>query len=330
MRRTRVLLIVLLLAAAAVGISAAGPAAAQTIPIGVWQGVDDLDGSVVTVALDEDATTGLPLFFLYDSKHEECGGQQGAAFGGGWEPVSGEPLWHVYYEGVYCLDGTFVPETQGENYYELIASPEGTILNILTFDQAYGAPGGVQAFPLCRPDIDVEFEIPAGWTLIEGTNGPDTINASKGNNIICGYGGDDKIWGRGGDDVIIGDLGEDELYGNNGMDILWGGPDEDVLYGGFHTDGVFGNCDEDEVRPQAGHDFGYGGNDDDILDGFFGHDTLVGGPGDDDAWGRNGNDDLYGESGDDFLSGGAGPRDAAYGGDGSDTCNAETETDCEF
>jgi Ca2+-binding RTX toxin-like protein len=239
-------------------------------------------------------------------------------------------LWHVYYRGVYCFDGTFVPETEGENYYELILAPEGTILNIGTWGQAHGEPGGVQAFPLCRPDLPIEFAMPPGWTLIEGTQGPDTINASKANNVICGYGGDDRIWGRGGDDIIIGDLGDDELYGNNGIDILWGGPGKDVLYGGFHTDGVFGNCDEDEVRPQAGHDFGHGGNDDDVMDGFFGHDQLRGGPGDDSAWGRNGNDWLLGGTGDDFLSGGKGPRDDADGGDGSDTCNAESETNCEF
>jgi Ca2+-binding RTX toxin-like protein len=319
-------MLTVLLAIAAVGVSASGPAAAQNVPLGVWQGVDATDGSVVTMVVDED-DVGNAIFFAYDSVSEHCSGQQ-AAFGRGWQPDPANPLWHVHYDGVYCLDGTFVPLQ--DEYYELTLDG-GIVLNVLTPEQASGQePGGVQTFPLCRPDIDVEFELPPGWTLIEGTDGPDTINASKGNNIICGYGGNDRIWGRGGDDIVIGDLGDDELYGNNGIDILWGGPGKDVLYGGFHTDGVFGNCDEDEVRPQAGHDFGYGGNEDDILDGFFGHDRLEGGPGDDDAWGRNGNDFLLGGSGDDFLSGGAGPRDVIDGEAGSDTCNAETETNCEF
>jgi hypothetical protein len=324
MQRSRVVMAMLLLAVAAVGVSAATPAAAQNAPIGVWQGFDDADGSVVNVAVDED-DAGNVVFFLYDSSSEHCGQQPATAFGRGRQPDTANPLWHVYHDGVYCLDGTFV--ALQDAYFELILEPNGLVLNVLTPEQASGQePGGVQTYLVCVPDLPV----PEGVNVIMGTAQADTITGTKGPDLICGFGGDDTIRGLSGDDIIIGDLGEDEVYGNNGIDILWGGPDDDVLYGGFHTDGVFGNCGNDEVRPQAGHDFGYGGNLDDMLDGYWGHDRLEGGPGDDDAWGRNGNDVLLGGTGDDFLSGGDGPRDTADGEDGRDTCNAETEANCEF
>jgi Ca2+-binding RTX toxin-like protein len=324
MSRLRIGAVVLLLTVTAVGTSSASPAAGQDALIGVWQGVDDADDGVVTIAVDEN-DAGDPVFFHYDSVSEDCDGQQAAAFGRGFRPDPGNPLWHVYYDGVYCLDGTYVPLQ--DEYFELILEPGGNVLNVLTPEQAGGEePGGVQTYRVCVPDLPV----PAGISVIMGTDQADTIKGTKGPDLICALGGDDTIRSFGGDDVIIGGIGADEVYGGVGIDVIWGGPDDDKLYGGFHTDGVFGNCDEDEVRPQAGHDFGYGGNEDDILDGFYGHDRLEGGPGDDDAWGRNGNDLLLGGTGNDFLSGGAGPRDAADGEAGSDTCNAETETNCEF
>jgi hypothetical protein len=322
----RVAVAVMLVTVAVIGVSAPGPAGAQDAPIGVWQGVDDADGSVVTVAFDDD-DVGNVIVFLYDSISEDCSGQQGVTFGRGQSGgAPGEALWHFPYEGLYCSDGTFVSVPEPDNWYELIAPAGGGMLMVLTAAQATDQePGGVAAFPVCDPDTPV----PEGWNVVMGTEEDDTIKGTKAADLICGMGGEDTIRGFGGDDIIIGGDGGDEVYGGTGMDVIWGGVGGDVLYGGFHTDGVFGGDGDDEVRPQASADFGYGGYGADILDGFFGHDRLEGGPGDDDAWGRNGNDYLLGGTGDDFLSGGAGGGDTVDGEAGSDTCNAETETNCE-
>jgi Ca2+-binding RTX toxin-like protein len=314
----------MLLAVAVIGVTAAVPAEASgdVPPVGVWQGEKNVqlppyipygESGYLTVVIDQD-DDGNVMLFVHDSEAQDCGGAPGVFFSRGYyrEDLEG---YEFPWDRMYCLDGTWADHPVFWfyiwDYGDYIQTPT---------DQIW------RGWLLCDPDPKY---VPEAMNVITGTEDADTINGTRGPDLICGLGGDDKIWGRGGDDIIIGGDGDDELYGNNGMDILWGDMGADVLYGGFHTDGVFGNDGDDEVRPQAGHDYGYGGYGVDILDGFFGHDRLEGGPGDDDAWGRSGNDLLLGGTGDDFLSGGAGPRDAVDGEDGSDTCNAETETACE-
>jgi Ca2+-binding RTX toxin-like protein len=46
--------------------------------------------------------------------------------------------------------------------------------------------------------------------------------------------------------------------------------------------------------------------------------------------GGNGNDVLLGRANDDTLDGGLGPADEADGGADTDTCTAESETNCEL
>jgi Ca2+-binding RTX toxin-like protein len=60
---------------------------------------------------------------------------------------------------------------------------------------------------------------------------------------------------------------------------------------------------------------------DDVLRGDAGPNALEGGSGD---------DELAGRAGDDVLTGGPGSGDAADGGEGTDPCDAESETACEL
>jgi Ca2+-binding RTX toxin-like protein len=321
-----VLVITLLLAIATIGVGATSPAAAQGDYVGVWQGHEignGVDGGLMVFAIDED-DQGNIQWFMYHENAWVCEGSPGDPMGSGaWfgrgQRVSSTQLL-LPWDRVWCLDGHWHDDSRGKAFD--LRLENGSLVN--HDPDVYVQPGdGWVGTPVCDPTDGSSGTI---W----GTDGDDIINGTKGPDIICGLEGDDKIWGRNGDDIVIGGPGDDELYGNNGIEILWGGLGADILYGGFHTDGVFGHDGDDEVRPQAGHDYGYGGNGADALDGFFGHDRLEGGPGDDDAWGRNGNDDLLGGTGDDFLSGGAGGGDSADGEDGRDTCNAETEANCEF
>jgi Ca2+-binding RTX toxin-like protein len=78
---------------------------------------------------------------------------------------------------------------------------------------------------------------PAG--AIVGTNGPDQINGTSGNDTIFGLGGADQINGGRGNDLICGGDGNDQINGNAGNDTL-------------HTqDGVGGN---DSANGGAGND----------------------------------------------------------------------------
>jgi Ca2+-binding RTX toxin-like protein len=85
--------------------------------------------------------------------------------------------------------------------------------------------------------------------LLEGTDGPDTMNSRDGVDKIRGLGAKDELWGGDGNDVIYGGPGNDDLqgdmvheknadviYGGDGDDSLGGGEGADVLYGGDGND----------------------------------------------------------------------------------------------
>ncbi len=88
----------------------------------------------------------------------------------------------------------------------------------------------------------------------------------------------------------------------------------------------------------AGPDTYTGTIGDDVISGRGGADILNGGPGNDFICGMTGADQLFGGRGDDFLFGEGGRdllvggmhTDVALGGPLTDTCDAETEFDCEL
>lgn len=204
-------------------------------------------------------------------------------------------------------------------------------------------------------------DCPAGYRVIQGTSGPDTLNGGSGSDCILGLGGDDVIRGNGGNDYIAGGPGDDTLfggsgadavygeegadalqgdggddrleggdgddvaYGNTGRDTLLGGAGRDRLYGGDTADTLYGGPDDDVLHGDAANDQLYGDEGDDVLDGDANNDALWGGDGDDVLYGDGGSDTLNGEAGDDALLGGWGTN-SHHGGAGTDACSG---TDCE-
>jgi Ca2+-binding RTX toxin-like protein len=71
-------------------------------------------------------------------------------------------------------------------------------------------------------------------TVINGTNGHDTLRGTAGNDTISGLGGQDYLDGAAGNDTIHGNGGKDFIDGGAGQDILWGdaGSDQFIFKAG--------------------------------------------------------------------------------------------------
>ena len=180
---------------------------------------------------------------------------------------------------------------------------------------------------------------PLTVNLATGTlagNGSDTLAAIDGSH---GSPGNDVMTGNDGDnDFIVLIDGADTVDAAGGSDLVDGGDGADDLDGGSGTD-LLGNLDSTAgitIDLGAGttsqgdsHD-----NFEDILGTFF-DDVLTGDSGANVIEGSDGADELFGGVGDDVLFGGwsdgfdDGSPDSADGGDGTDECDAETETNCE-
>jgi hypothetical protein len=149
-------------------------------------------------------------------------------------------------------------------------------------------------------------------TLSFGTNSPDTLNGTGGNDTIFGAaslpGGIPSDINSGG-----GSADGDNINGLTGSDLIYGQGGNDSLFGG--TDGA------DTLLGGDGNDALAGGPGNDSLLGGVGSDTIEGGTGGDTLFGQGGADSVFGNEGSDLLSvlGGS----TAYGGDASDTISAE-------
>ncbi|MBX8517916.1 calcium-binding protein, partial [Pseudomonas cichorii] len=94
-------------------------------------------------------------------------------------------------------------------------------------------------------------------SLLNGTEGNDTITGYDTADTLSGLAGNDTLNGRNGNDVLDGGDGRDTLNGEAGDDTLLGGAGNDTLSGG------------------SGNDILDGGSGNDSLDGGFGSDTYV-------------------------------------------------------
>ncbi|NES00417.1 MAG: calcium-binding protein [Symploca sp. SIO1B1] len=119
-------------------------------------------------------------------------------------------------------------------------------------------------------------------------NLPTVINGTDGDDTLEGTSGIDKIVGFGGNDVLLGNEGHDFLFGDGGNDILFGGEGDDFLLGGVGEDNLYGDDGSDN------------------LNGGEGNDRLFGGDGSDTLFGGDGNDALFGGTGIDYFDGGEG------------------------
>lgn len=194
--------------------------------------------------------------------------------------------------------------------------------------------------------IGISVDVPEECSQIEFSQDPifgtalgDSISGGPGNDLIFGLEGGDSINGNGGDDCIVGGDGGDSLRGNEGNDVIVGGEDgdslkgnngNDRLIGGNGSDSLNGGNGEDLLLGDEGHDSLEGDNNNDKLFGGNGDDSLSGGNGIDELYAQDGNDSLNGGNQDDTLIGGSGPFDSANGNAGTDTCEAEWETNCEL
>lgn len=158
---------------------------------------------------------------------------------------------------------------------------------------------------------------------IVGSAKADTLNGTKGRDVIWAGGGNDRVSARGGDDLVCAGGGADDVHAGNGADR------------------ILGESGNDELDSSTGHDdVVEGGSGDDVLTGGSDGARLDGGPGDDELTGNEagvvlegGADDdrllsrwsgvvLHGGDGDDFIDG-HWNRDADIdGGAGNDTIEA--------
>jgi Ca2+-binding RTX toxin-like protein len=117
--------------------------------------------------------------------------------------------------------------------------------------------------------------LPPPPEAIVGTNGPDILNGTSGNDKIFGLGGADSINGGSGSDLICGGVDSDSIKG---------GPGNDTIDGGTDNDAVNGDTGNDTVKGGSGSDSIIGGAGNDVLntqDGVSGNDSVNGGPGSD-------------------------------------------------
>lgn len=194
--------------------------------------------------------------------------------------------------------------------------------------------------------IGISIEIPEECEGIDlegnpiiGTSQAETLNGTPGNDLILGLEGADIINGHGGHDCILGGPGaenpinggegNDVIFGNEGADHLNGNNGDDLVFGGSGADVIEGNDGEDHLIGGTEADLITGGNDNDLIEGNEGPDDLRGGDGNDIIHGGDGADSMLGQAGDDQLFGEAG-NDFANGGLHTDTCVAETKTNCEL
>jgi Tol biopolymer transport system component len=126
---------------------------------------------------------------------------------------------------------------------------------------------------------------PAGYNLIEGTNGADRLVGTPGSDLIRGLAGNDRIIGKAGADILCGNGGKDRIVGGKGVDVMFGGGDRDVLFGGRGGDRIFGEKGDDRLLGGSGRDYLDGGRGDDRMTGGAGRDSIHGGPGKDTAVG---------------------------------------------
>jgi Ca2+-binding RTX toxin-like protein len=145
----------------------------------------------------------------------------------------------------------------------------------------------------------------ASATQSTGTDGPDMLVGTAGNDIISAGDG----W-----DTVDGGIGDDIIYGNRNLDSLSGGSGADTLYGGQNDGPATADASglmamqqgTETIRGGVGNDYIYGNFGSDILYGDDGDDALYGGQNPDSLFGGAGNDWLFGNRGSDELSGGDG------------------------
>ena len=163
--------------------------------------------------------------------------------------------------------------------------------------------------------------------VLDGGTGNDRLTDDMNSTLASWPYGDDQLLGGPGDDWLQSNGGSDHLEGGSGTDSLstafdGGDPDRfmDVDLAAGTAAMPYGNATLTAIEDV----FGSGG--DDTIRGDDGPNTLYGGGGTDTVDGRGGDDVLYGDSNEQTHIW----TDSVDGGDGTDTCDAEQEANCEL
>lgn len=196
-----------------------------------------------------------------------------------------------------------------------------------------GTDGMSPGFGAVSGSITSTFVVEGSACTIIGTNGPDILNGTAGDDVICGLAGDDTINAGGGNDVVFGELGNDTIDGGPGNDVLLGQENNDVLRGGTGNDRLFGGSGNDTIRGDDGADLAIGGLGADTIVGGADADVIAGCAQDDTIDGGAGSDQIRGgypvASDAALLSGGSPARDlVAMGAELADSgCNSRPTND---
>ncbi len=161
------------------------------------------------------------------------------------EPFSFDLLYHADFDDVRC---DYIGPT------EVFYSDTRTFTGNATVSATYvedGLPPGCRALGEDEGGSGNDGEGSAEGERIVGTDGPDELPATGGNDAVYGGYGDDLLQGFDGDDLIVAEAGADEVYG---------GPGDDALYAAYDLPA--------ELAPNApaSHDLLYGGEGDDFID----------------------------------------------------------------
>jgi 3',5'-cyclic AMP phosphodiesterase CpdA len=111
---------------------------------------------------------------------------------------------------------------------------------------------------------------------VVGSGGFDTIEGTKGRDVIVGLGGRDKVKTGNGKDLVCGGDGADKLKGGSGKDRFIGGSSGDKLKGAKGADVLKGGGGRDRLKGGAGGDLLTAGKGGDSCKGGSGTDRMRG------------------------------------------------------
>jgi Ca2+-binding RTX toxin-like protein len=168
-----------------------------------------------------------------------------------------------------------------------------------------------------------------GFTVVEGTDGPDTLTKGAGSQQMFGFAGNDTLSAGDGDDCVLGGDGNNVLNGGDGNDLIRGAlgvrAESPRLKPG--NDRISGGAGNDQIWGWEGNDVIDGGAGDDQIEGWSGSDTLRGGPGKDGIGGGAGPDKIDGGAGNDTITSANGVKETVHCGPGRDLVRAADPND---
>lgn len=161
-------------------------------------------------------------------------------------------------------------------------------------------------------DVTLGFSVSAAGD-VNGDGLDDVILGSPNSERNAGYGvvifgqvpitGTDcpnTLYGTQGDDHIFGGRGNDTLFGNEGVNTMGGGDGDDLIYGGSGVDFVDGGNGSDRIFAADGNNRLSGGAGNDIIYSGAGNDVIYSSFGNDTIWLGGGSDVIVLESGKDI------------------------------